>query len=1037
MVLLIKKWFLCCLIPLSAIGQISVKNRPLKGSDYQSSVRPDIIFDHLTEKDGLSNENVTDMLRDKDGFLWVATNFGLNRYDGQRFEIFKHNRKDSTSILNNAISAICEDSKGNIWGTTEDGIFCYQKATGRFRNYRSQDKSLYPKLNDILIDKRGNIWAAGEYGFVKLDPVSGVFKYYKHHVENTCSISYFRIGTNGLALDPGGKGIWIGTAVGINFFDFENEDFTNFRNNSDSTVFNAHRINVLYMGHKGILWMLNESTSEIIGINTLNRKVIHRINISNYIKNPYQGNIFETSIGELWYSSKYFETIRIDLINNYQISIVKNNVADINSIIGDYISSGWEDTDHTIWLGTSAGIARYNPNRLFYRIIRLSDTYPTLDNTWNITFITENPTDGTWWIGSRSGKIYIYDPVSMVSSVLDVTKMANGQLVYGFIVDIEFHDGLALICFINEPALQYDLKNKTLSKFSALQGKHENYNVRLIVHETDSTYILGNNFYPLLRWNFRKNTLKEINFHKPMDPDGLEYSARWLNGMKDKGTWMSAQNSSAGYIHPGDSLIYTVDMKIGVKIGEGGYFNSLGTDIHGNVFFTYISKGAYQIKKCVDKIESIDDVELQFWDSSNGLISENLQSSVSDYDGNIWLAAHNKFSVLNPVSNSIFSFKINLSENNNFYYNYFTPLQNGHMLTNIKGNLVEFFPERMNTAYPANNPLISSIKVQDKIQYISGDSEVSLNPDENFISVRFGCLSIDEYSPYFFQYKMDGINTDWVKSGTATEAVYSNLPSGKYLFRLRTVSADNVWQSEEKRLSIIIKTPFYKSWWFLLLLALIMGSFVFYSVQQRLNTIRNINMLKTKTQLLEKEKTAVMYENLKQHLNPHFLFNSLTSLSSLIRLDPKQAGDFLDKMSKVYRYILRNKENETVPLIEELKFVEMYNQLQKTRFGDGLIIRIEIPEEYHYRKIAPVTLQNLVENAIKHNIADEESPLIIRMYIEDDFLIVSNNLQRKNFVETSNKQGQNSMVSLYRFLSPRAVKIGETETDYTVHIPLI
>jgi len=160
-------------------------------------------------------------------------------------------------------------------------------------------------------------------------------------------------------------------------------------------------------------------------------------------------------------------------------------------------------------------------------------------------------------------------------------------------------------------------------------------------------------------------------------------------------------------------------------------------------------------------------------------------------------------------------------------------------------------------------------------------------------------------------------------------------------------------------------------------------------------------------------------------------------LSSLIRIDQRQAGDFLDKMSKVYRYILKNKDNETVPLIDELKFVDMYNQLQKTRFGDGLHISVNISEEYHYRKIAPVTLQNLVENAIKHNIADEDAPLLISMYIDDDYLVVENNLQTKGFVETSNKQGQHSMISLYKYLSPRSVIITESEDFYTVKIPLI
>jgi LytS/YehU family sensor histidine kinase len=149
------------------------------------------------------------------------------------------------------------------------------------------------------------------------------------------------------------------------------------------------------------------------------------------------------------------------------------------------------------------------------------------------------------------------------------------------------------------------------------------------------------------------------------------------------------------------------------------------------------------------------------------------------------------------------------------------------------------------------------------------------------------------------------------------------------------------------------------------------------------------------------------------------------------------AGDFLDKMSKVYRYILKNRDNETVPLSEELKFVDLYIQLQKTRFENGLEVNVNIDEEFYHRKIAPVTLQNLVENAIKHNIVDVDSPLKIDLFIENNYLIVTNNLQKKSFVETSNKQGLANMKSLYKYLSERPMIINETQQSFTVKIPLL
>lgn len=1037
MSVLSKYLILLCFFQYAAIGQFPSNPSILDNKAFEKNNKPNIIFDHLTEKDGLSSVNVTDMLRDKDGFLWIGTTLGLNRYDGHRFEVFLHDRNDSTSILNNLITAICEDHKGNIWGTTEDGIFCYLKRKGTFRNYRTWDKSIYPRLNAITCDKRGNIWAGSEFGLVKLDVNSGRYHYFRHEMDDPCSLTSDQIGKNGIAFDPSGSGLWLASKLGLNFFDFDNEDFTNYQNTSDTTIFNNHRISALHIGYNNILWMFDDMSGDVIGLDTRHKKIKHRIHMRSRLGNPYQGNIFETSDGQLWYSSNSFETIRIDLNHNYQSEVVRNSISDPASIIGDYVSSAWEDSDHTLWLGTTAGISRYNPSRMFYRIIRLAEKYPELDQNWHITCMAQNPQTGDWWIGSRNGKIYVYNPLTNQSDRIDLIKLAKGIEAPTFIVDIEFYKGLAIICAINQPTLQYDPKTKKLERFYGLTGRYKDYNTRVFSLETDSTYILSNDFNQVLRWNFKRNTFQEITFHCPHDPDGLTYSAGWLHSFKNKGTWMSAQNSSVGYIHPGDSIIYTVDMNIGMKVGTGGYFNSLSIDNRGNMYFTYISRGFFRIKKRKEKIESIDDVDIAFWDSSDGLISENLQSSTSDHFGNIWCASFNKFSVVNPHNNSIYSFKIHLSESNSFYYNYFVPLQNNHMLTNIKGYLVEFFPERMKREYPESNPLISSIKLPDRSIYLSNDKEIMLQPDENFISIRFGCLSMQKYYPYKYEYKMDGVNEEWVGYDGVAEAVYSNLPPGKYLFKLRTLSTDKKWISSEKHLKITIKTPFYKSWWFILLLCIIIGYFIFYNLRARIRNIRNIQDLKSKAQLLEKEKTAVMYENLKQHLNPHFLFNSLTSLSSLIRIDQRQAGDFLDKMSKVYRYILKNKENETVALLEELKFVDLYIQLQKTRFVDGLQIKINIPEEFHYRKIAPVTLQNLVENAIKHNIADDETPLIIHIYIEDDYLVVQNNYQTKGFVETSNKQGQNSMISLYKYLSPRPVIIHETEAFYTVKIPLI
>ena len=293
-------------------------------------------------------------------------------------------------------------------------------------------------------------------------------------------------------------------------------------------------------------------------------------------------------------------------------------------------------------------------------------------------------------------------------------------------------------------------------------------------------------------------------------------------------------------------------------------------------------------------------------------------------------------------------------------------------------------------------------------------------------------------NPYqcMYAYQLEPFDKNWIYTNKR-EINYTNVPAGNYTFRYKVITDNTNWNVPENTIQISIREIFYKTWWFKSLVFLIIGLGLIAFIRYRIGNRERILVLQNKAQMLEKEKTQVMYENLKQHLNPHFLFNSLTSLSSLIRIDQQGAGNFLDRMSKVYRYILKNRDNETVPLSEELKFVDLYIQLQKTRFENGLQVNVNIDEKYHHRKIAPVTLQNLVENAIKHNVADPESPLIIDLFIENDYLVVRNNLQRKKFVETSNKQGLGNMESLYRYLSGKPMIIAEDENYFTVKIPLI
>jgi len=187
---------------------------------------------------------------------------------------------------------------------------------------------------------------------------------------------------------------------------------------------------------------------------------------------------------------------------------------------------------------------------------------------------------------------------------------------------------------------------------------------------------------------------------------------------------------------------------------------------------------------------------------------------------------------------------------------------------------------------------------------------------------------------------------------------------------------------------------------------------------------------------LEKEKSQVQFDNLKNQLNPHFLFNSLTSLDSLIHENPTLASEFLRQLSKVFRYVLQNKEKVLVSLETESNFIKNYVALLQTRFGESLCINFNISADVLDQQIAPVTLQILIENALKHNIINQANPLIINIFNQEQYLIIENAIQLKKQVETSNGQGLNNLKSLYSFLSFKEVLIEQNEV-FRVKIPLI
>lgn len=187
---------------------------------------------------------------------------------------------------------------------------------------------------------------------------------------------------------------------------------------------------------------------------------------------------------------------------------------------------------------------------------------------------------------------------------------------------------------------------------------------------------------------------------------------------------------------------------------------------------------------------------------------------------------------------------------------------------------------------------------------------------------------------------------------------------------------------------------------------------------------------------LKREHLSSQFETLKSQVNPHFLFNSLNALSTLVYKDQDLAAQFIQQLSKVYRHVLDTQHKEVVPLSVERKALEAYIFLVKIRFGENLITNLDLPISNDY-KIAPLALQMLVENAIKHNIVSKSKPLTIDIFIENEMVVVSNNLQIKNSIVDSSGIGLTNIQARYQYIAKKEIIIEKTATRFVVKIPLL
>jgi len=443
---------------------------------------------------------------------------------------------------------------------------------------------------------------------------------------------------------------------------------------------------------------------------------------------------------------------------------------------------------------------------------------------------------------------------------------------------------------------------------------------------------------------------------------------------------------------------------------------SITEDREGNIWLSTPEEGIFEFDgQCFRRLAV-----------KEGIRDLTIAGMATDAKGNIIIAHDRGIDILDPTTDHLIYYDdevgINQFEPN---LNAFFTSKDGQIYIGGQKNIIVYTSLKEEIRiHPVThvNTIFASLEAIDYYQ------QHDFTHDRNNLLFDYNGLWLTDPEIVKYRYKLEGFDYDWISSSDK-QAIYSNLPAGEYTFKLMSTENDAFSNEPVFTYSFEVHRPFWLQWWFVLSALLLLASLARYIVRSRDRRL-------AWEASLQKEKIASQFETLKSQINPHFLFNSFNTLIAVIEEDPKSAVVYVEKLSDFYRTMMLYRDKEVIAIQEEVELVKNYSYLLEQRFGKNFQLDIDINGAPYY--IAPLTLQMLVENAVKHNVISKLKPLKVYIHLEkDQYIIIENNIQKKIYPEKSTKFGLQSISKRYELLSTIGVKVEEGKDTFKVSIPVI
>ncbi|MDW7695776.1 two-component regulator propeller domain-containing protein [Flammeovirgaceae bacterium SG7u.111] len=778
----------------------------LVSSDYLYGIQ-NPIFNQLGVAEGLSDPMVNDIHQDEDGFIWVCTSNGLNRYDGYNMKTFFHIPNDSTSLVNSTVNCIDSDNADDLWLGTGQGFSKYSRESGAFTSFILEGSEQLNFIRAIFIKSDSVIWLGSNEGLIKFNPLDGSYKKYQQGTATSQSISHNIV--RAITKDSNGH-LWIGTFDGLNEFDPVSETFRHYYPvvRKDFDPIN----NLVISLHRGedpdMLWVGMQTGLAKFNLVTKQFKVFRKELGYDGIFNNTIKSIESPSSNQLWVGTD--EGLSIFDIDEEKFTTYRHNPFLSNSLSNDVVIDIYKDRSGLVWCGTNNGLSSYNLNRKrfdLYPIAKIDQSGAATGT--EVTAIYKQENVGLW-LGGSSGLIKI-DTEGNEQWYTQQMDIGLGSNIIGEIYSD--HSNNLWVSTTGGLSLYDPEKNNFLYFDIQTDFRVSKYVSSILEYEPDK-YLVGSSGKGLLKFDINSSDLLD---GKVSNPDFIFLKDIQVNDIirgKEDDVWIIGGFGEVYKYSIGSGSI-TQYMLASESI-EKNVVNivCLYPNSNGQIWIG-TRHGAYKLNSKSDHFEKVSELEnIDIYS-----IEEDIKT------GRLWISSTNSIIELDEEDKIAKRYMVGTDlAIKRFVKNSSFRDEQGIIYFGGLDGYISFDPIEIHEDKYVSAPLVTKITINNnelsakdefngrrltnKVVHLT--DELGLRYSENSIEFTFSAFHFASPKSNQFAYRLNGFDDEWrMTDGAYPKALYSNLKSGDYIFSLKAANSDGIWSDVTRIIKVHIDTP----WW--------------------------------------------------------------------------------------------------------------------------------------------------------------------------------------------------------------------------------